>query len=119
QTSGTSRWLYGVSCTSASACAAVGDLGTVVATNDGSEWSAQTVSSPSGSDFDRLWGVSCAGATTCYAAGDRGALARTTDSGAKWSQVQAAPGTLAVFFHGVSCPSPSACFAAGKEERPF
>ncbi len=114
QASGTTEPLYGVSCPSETACFAVGRSGKIVATSDGASWSART----SGTS-QRLWAVSCPTTSTCVAAGDDfegQGLLRTTDSGTSWFQ-QSLGDSNSPQFRGASCPSPSACFLAGEQER--
>lgn len=61
--------LYGVSCTSATACTAVGysSLGTLAETWNGKKWSIQ--STPNPSSDSSLSGVSCLSTTACFAVG--------------------------------------------------
>jgi len=114
--------LNAVSCTSETACTAVGSSGspgtTLAEAWDGASWSIEPMPSPQGEA--RLNGVSCPSATACTATGqyyDLGSgtyftLAEGWD-GAAW-QIQPTPtpahgATLA----GVSCASSSACIAVG------
>jgi hypothetical protein len=120
--------LYAVSCTSASACTAVGSYDNsagrhqaLVERWNGTTWRIQAIPRPSKST--QLVGVSCAKALACTAVGyqstgtgDARPLAESWN-GKKW-QVQAvplphpAPGGL---FGAVSCTSPSACMATGTD----
>jgi hypothetical protein len=121
--------LSGVSCTSATACTAVGsyfDTGlappaeqTLAESWNGSSWSV--VPSPDiGTDVDNfLYSVSCASGTSCIAVGTAspGTIGDTLIeawNGSSWSAVPS-PGTenIDAFLRGVSCPSASMCMAAG------
>ena len=130
--------LSGVSCTSASACTAVGTYvdtssgiilrRTLAESWNGSSWSV--VPSPDiGTDADNfLYSVSCASGTSCIAVGV--ASTSTDDTlveawdGSSWSAVPS-PGTqyINAVLNGVSCPSASMCMAAGErsatENSPF
>ena len=72
---GSGSILNGVSCTSASACTAVGDSSNGTATVtlaerwNGTRWSIQTTPNPAGGSNSMLNGVSCASATACTAVG--------------------------------------------------
>ena len=120
---GSGSILNGVSCTSASACTAVGDYfnGTATVTLaerwDGATWSIQHTPNPAGaSSYSILQGVSCTSASACTAFGEDGN--GTTDvtlaerwNGATWSiqhtpNPAAAPGSILV--NAVSCASASA-----------
>lgn len=68
--------LNGVSCTSASACIAVGTYATksspghtLVERWNGTTWTQQSTPSPGGPNGTQLNGVSCTSATACIAAG--------------------------------------------------
>src|SRR5215471_19282558 len=121
--------LSGVSCTSATACTAVGsyfDIGlpapvqqTLAESWNGSSWSV--VPSPDlGTGTDNfLYSVSCASGTSCIAVGtaSHGTIADTLIeawNGSSWSAVPS-PGTenISALLNGVSCPSASMCMAAG------
>ena len=119
--------LYGVSCSSASMCTAVGsaDTGTAIQTLveqwNGTSWSI--VASPDtdpGSD-QLLVDVSCTSATACTAVGSAGTLAGTTITlvetwdGTTWSIVPS-PNTGAggvSELNSVSCPSATSCTSVG------
>jgi len=120
-------FLQGVSCTSASACTAVGDYfnGTTRVTLaerwNGSTWSIQTTPNPAGaSSYSILQGVSCTSATACTAFGEDGN--GTTDvtlaerwNGTRWS-IQHTPnpaGGSEIHLLRVSCTSTTACTAVG------
>ena len=118
--------LFAVSCTSPSACTAVGDYGNaagrvlaVAERWNGRAWRIQPIPRPA--KVTQLFGVSCPAARACTAVGyqntgtgDAQPLAEAWN-GAKW-HVQAVPlphkapgGALSA----VSCTSPSACTATG------
>ena len=120
----TASHLNGVSCTSATACTAVGGYvasdgthATLAERWDGTSWSIQTMPGLTG-DSD-LGGVSCTSATACVAAGGGpGSTGSTTLAevwnGTSWSiQATPNPAGAAPFFSGVSCTSATACTAVG------
>ena len=121
--------LNGVSCSSATACTAVGlyrkdvsGVGVTFAERwNGSGWVIQSTRNPGGARRSHLSGVSCPSATACTAIGSY------TDStgvevtlaerwnGTGWV-IQSTPkpsGATASQLSGVSCPSTTACTAAG------
>jgi hypothetical protein len=123
--------LYGVSCTSASACTAAGDyqkggtetLVTLAERWNGTAWAIQKTPSPGGTEVSLLYGVSCASASACTAAGyyvtsSTGGPAMMLAehwNGTAWA-VQKTPnpgGTEVSLLYGVSCASASACTAVG------
>jgi hypothetical protein len=67
--------LHGVSCTSATACTAVGDYVssgvnvTLAERWNGTSWSIMATPNPSGFTFAAMWSVSCTSATVCSAPG--------------------------------------------------
>lgn len=114
--------LFGVSCTSASSCVAVGtdiDLGSaLVETWNGSTWSIAATPS-TGSYGDLLSGVSCLSSSFCVAVGS--SATSTTEQtlveqwdGATWSVV-ASPdlGSNGNDLYSVSCTGTSQCVAVG------
>jgi hypothetical protein len=120
-------FLGGVSCTSASACTAVGyydtDTGTatLAARWNGSTWTIQATPNPAGPDSALLTGVSCTSASACTAVGYSGTSTGTTATlaehwnGSTWT-IQATPnppGAARTLLTGVSCASASACTAVG------
>ena len=124
----TASYLFGVSCTSASACTATGFSVTSAGVSaalaerwDGTTWTIQPTPSPSGATASQLYGVSCASASACTAVGhyvtSTGAtvpLAERWD-GTAWT-IQSTPspsGAIASYLNGVSCTSASACTAVG------
>lgn len=121
-----------VSCTSASACTAVGSFfpsgGTSQALAqrwDGSRWRIQAAPKPAGRPGAGLTGVSCTSASACTSVGysitTTGYLFSLAErwAGAGWT-IQATPGPAganASAFFGVSCTSSTACTAAGAFDR--
>ena len=119
--------LSGVSCTSATACIAVGYYRDSATNNavplaerwDGTSWTIQTTPNPAGSASTELNGVSCTSATVCTAVGYYNGNGTAVNSlqlverwdGTSWT-VQATPqqGSL---LNGVSCTSATACAAVG------
>jgi hypothetical protein len=112
--------LFGVSCTSATACTAVGydlnstgNLVTLAERWDGETWATESTTAVSG---QTLFGVSCTSATTCIAVGSGpdGALAEGWN-GTKWT-VETVPSPTGSSQNGlsaVSCASATACTAVG------
>ncbi len=121
-------YLNGVSCTSASACTAVGDHydsatlvdAPLVERWNGSSWSIQTIPNPPGADETFLNGVSCTSATACTAVGSHNSAPGLTTlverwNGSSWT-IQTTPnqaGSNDVELGHVSCTSASACVAVG------
>jgi hypothetical protein len=116
-------YLYGVSCTSATACTAVGATfdgsgRTLIESWDGTSWTV--VPSPNPSANDNLNGVSCASAAACIAVGSRAnnsSVDRTlieSWDGTSWTVVPSSnPGSASDYLYGVSCTSAAACTAVG------
>jgi hypothetical protein len=125
-TGGSNVVLSGVSCTSASACTAVGSSynGTTTVTLaerwNGTTWSIQHTPNPAGASFTFLYGVSCASASSCTAVGDSSSSTTNVPlaehwNGTTWS-IQHPPnpaGSAGSALAGVSCASASACNAVG------
>jgi hypothetical protein len=120
--------LFGVSCSSASACTAVGQYhrgGHTLALAqrwDGSTWQLQRVTGPAGTTDSSLFGVSCSSMRACTAVGGhkKGTftnglmLAERWDGTAWTAQDTPAPaGTQASGLSGVSCGSIHDCTAVG------
>ena len=114
--------LSGISCTSATACTAVGDYSagtgtlTLAEAWDGTGWTVQTTPNPSGSVSSQLIDVSCASATSCTAVGP--SLAESWN-GTTWSlrTVAKPQGETRPDLTGVSCASATACAAVGVSYR--
>jgi hypothetical protein len=120
--------LSGVSCSSPTACTAVGDYpvtagqaATLVERWDGTSWSIDTTPTPAGATNSFLVSVSCTAPNACVAVGTfndagltSGPLAERWD-GSSWS-IQTTPnpaGATQAAFESVSCTSPTSCTAVG------
>jgi len=95
--------LNSISCPTSTTCFAVGDLGTILVTANGTTWTTQA--SPT---TRTLRGVSCPNPTTCYAVGDGGLILKT-DDGTTWFQQPSGTGAN---LRGISCFSSSGCMIA-------
>lgn len=128
-TGAVSSLLSGVSCTSSTACAAVGyyNDGTTdrpfAETWNGISWTVQTTPSPSGATNIRLRAVSCTSSTACTAVGSYESGSSTLTLGMRWNgtawTIQSTPnpsGSPYSSLKGVSCTSSTACTAAGRYE---
>jgi hypothetical protein len=113
--------LTAVSCTSSSACTAVGtyqgvpgpqDSPSLIENWNGTAWSAQRSPDPLGLAVSALSAVSCSSPSACAAVG--GSLAERWN-GSAWSIQPTAvlPGAFTSDLSAVSCTSPTACIAAG------
>jgi hypothetical protein len=126
--------IRGVSCSSSTACTMVGSYETLAvyrvpfaARWNGTEWTEQSVPSPSGTKYSLLDGVSCASSTACTAVGVSFSNASKFITlaehwnGTEWV-VQSTPnnekgeGWLS---GGVSCSSPASCAAVGNTGKTF
>ena len=120
-------YLDGVSCTTASACTAVGHYTTSAGSTvtlaerwNGTTWTIQPTANPTGATASFLSAVSCASASACtatgyyLASGTYQTLAENWN-GTSWTvQPTVNPsGATAGFLLGVSCTSASACTATG------
>jgi hypothetical protein len=118
--------LNGVSCTSADACVAVGQLTdgsdtqmTLVESWNGTKWSAKSSANPSDAHASVLKGVSCTASNACIAVGtstDASFRDRTLAerwNGTTWSITPTPALPDKGFLNGVSCISAKACTAAG------
>jgi hypothetical protein len=119
--------LLGVSCTSSSACMAVGvdsDNQGLAERWNGSSWVDEPGSNPNADEFSGLGAVSCASSTFCAAAGggNEGGSDDIPDSsvqevwnGANWSVKQDADPSYNINYdlYGISCASASSCLAVG------
>jgi hypothetical protein len=127
----TGRQFYGVSCTAATACTAVGGRGgttiqreNLAARWNGTSWSAQTTPNPGDYQND-LFSVSCTSSTHCTAVGRQrmsnsvnwsvamgwngstwATLTTPNPIGASWSELR-----------GVSCTSSTSCIAVGYSQQ--
>jgi hypothetical protein len=120
--------LLGISCSSRTACVAVGDDGTassqktLVETLSGGAWAVTTSpNTPSPFTIDFLNGVSCISATHCvaagFAAGPNAMQSRTlieTLSIGGW-KITPSPNTASPLneLYSISCSSPTSCVAVG------
>jgi hypothetical protein len=121
------NYLYGVSCTSATACTAVGDyysgsaFQVLIEQWNGSTWSIVASPNTSTTVDNILYGVSCTSATACTAVGysTTGSSLRQTLTevwnGATWSIVSSpnSSTTQHNFLIGASCTSVTACTGVG------
>lgn len=121
-------FLNAISCTSPSACTAVGNnsAGQVMAERwDGTSWSGQPVPAPPGAPISFLTGISCASGTACTAVGavldstGNNSLGTVAEqwNGKTWV-LQSSPSshTAGYFLGAVSCTSASACTAVGNTD---
>ncbi len=127
-TGSTETYVRGVSCTSSTACVAVGQFGTgsgevvlLAESWNGTAWSVQEPPRPTGKPDSYLYSVLCTSSTTCMAIGDyvSGSSGRTplaeSWNGTAWS-LQEPPipsGAKNSYAQGVSCTSSTACTAIG------
>ncbi len=123
--SATTDQLSGVSCTSSTACTAVGSAnagaGQVLAEHwNGTKWAVQATPDPAGAQGSALLGVSCFSATACTAVGsyrDSGFIGHTLAerfNGTAWAiEVTSDPAGAAPTLSAVACASSTACTAAG------
>ena len=124
--------VYGVTCSSSTACTAVGyyvSSGgtwlTLAERWNGTEWKSQSTPAPAGATTSRLLGVSCPSSSACTATGsyENGSgvtlpLAEAWN-GSEW-KVQSTPspeGAKRSDLGGVSCTSSAACTAVGSYEN--
>ncbi len=122
-------YFNGVSCTTATACKAVGGYrtasvksGTLIEHWNGSAWAVRGSPNPAGATFSSLNGVSCVG-TTCMAVGSyteaAGGVGNKTFAmqlyGNVWTlkSLPGPAGAAAAGMNGVSCTSTAACTAVG------
>jgi hypothetical protein len=122
---------HGVSCTSSTACMAVGTA-FVTATSanrplaeswNGKNWRAQTTPSPKGGSGGVFFADSCTAASACTAVGDfvtkaglqRGLIERW--NGKSWTVQAGAAAAKQVWLMGVSCPAADACVADGYQNN--
>jgi hypothetical protein len=120
--------LFGVSCTSSTACTAVGHYYNSSGTRltlaefwNGSTWTVQSTPNRSGASLNTLLGVSCTASTACTAVGgdfpSTGGQETLVErwNGVEWT-IQASPnpsGSAASVLHGISCTAATACTAVG------
>ncbi len=122
-TEATDSRLGAVSCTSPTACTAVGYSGnsagtwsTLAERWNGAKWSIQMTPDPAaGGSVIQLTGVSCTSATACTAVGSTlngGLIWAEHWNGIRWS-IQTIPNPTGATLNGVSCTSDLACTAVG------
>ncbi|HET7244427.1 MAG TPA: hypothetical protein VFJ07_06275 [Streptosporangiaceae bacterium] len=122
--------LFGVSCTAADACTAVGyytdaalHIRPLAERWNGTSWAIQPVPGPAGFPEAGFFAVSCASARACTAVGARSSsTGATTPLAGRWNgtswAIQPVPGpagSLASELLAVSCPTATACTAGGSE----
>jgi hypothetical protein len=119
--------LTGVSCTSTTACQAVGDaytgagLGTMAESWNGTRWlSEPTPPKPKGAFSSTLDAVSCASANACQAVGHAYTSSGLVTIAASWNGTrwlsEGAPSpakSSTAYFQGVSCSAKNACQVVG------
>src|SRR5437588_4547749 len=121
--------LHGVSCTSATACTAVGGAGPSAFPNqpvaerwNGTSWKIQAVPTPSNTAGVSFNAVSCSSSTACTAVGDAfGTLVgHSVGVAERWNGASRAAQTLPdpsgstnTALNGVSCPSSTRCTPVG------
>src|SRR5215472_10279576 len=115
--------LYGVACTSASACTAVGNqtlAKTLAERWNGRTWQVQATPNPAGAQNITLASVACPASTACTAFGLNHIGSSPLTLAERWSggrwRIQPTPGLVAVDSGspvGVACPNASACYAVG------
>jgi hypothetical protein len=124
-----SVWLSGVSCSSFTACTAVGGYVTSQGTAtlaerwNGSRWSIQQTPNVSGVPDSAFSAVSCANAKTCTAVGASGSGSSfdtggkpliETWNGKRWTMRAAPNPTGDGVLDGISCNTPMTCVAVGE-----
>ena len=124
----TQSWLGAVSCTSSTACTAVGyyrnssDVYVTLADQwNGTEWKLQSTPNPTGATENLLGGVSCASSTTCTAVGYyKNSSGTYVTLGERWNgtewTIQSTlnqTGATESELSGVSCSSSTVCHAVG------
>ena len=121
----TTSALWGVSCTSPTACTAVGEGAAEPLSEvwSGSSWTIEAAPIPAGSGSAVFFGVSCTSAASCTAVGNALANGSSLTLAEHWNGVGWAiqptpdqPGSANLFF-AVSCPTLNACVAVGSYEN--
>ena len=117
--------LSGVSCTTATACTAVGDFArggaylSLAERWNGTTWAIQHTPNPAGATYSFLGGVACPTATDCTAVGNSTSTTSVTLAehwdGTSWTlQPTSAPtGAQSSGFNSVACPDTTGCTAVG------
>ena len=118
--------LSGVTCPAATVCTAVGssDHGPLVERWDGKNWSLAPSKSPVGATGGALVSISCPAVTRCTAAGvvfksnqQQRLVEVFTPQGPAVVGVPVPSGTKRSSLSGVSCATPTSCFAVGDYHR--
>jgi len=123
----TNAVLSGVSCTSSTACTAVGhytgsaSIATLAEAWNGTKWVIQHTADPAGMSVVEFLGVSCASGVACSAVGfsldssNHNVMLAEAWNGTKWViQHTTTPlGTTSAVLRGVSCTANTACTAVG------
>ncbi len=118
---GSEAKLHDISCTSSSACTAVGSYvkegktKTLAQRWNGSSWSIQTTPNPEAGNAE-LIGVSCDSASSCTAVGKQGLASYAMRwNGSSWTatSIPSPAGAVESDLQKVSCTSASFCMAAG------
>jgi hypothetical protein len=123
--------LLGLSCTSASACTAVGftESNPLAERWNGTSWKTQSVPKPSGASSLKLKGVKCVSGSLCFAVGATGNMQAATPSGSavaeRWNGtgwhvlgVPSAAGAKASELNAISCTTANSCYAVGDDYQP-
>jgi hypothetical protein len=122
--------LRSVSCTSSTACIAIGEStkGLLAEHWNGEKWSAEAIAGPKGAKSSQLLSVSCTSA--CTAVGrdwlglegelEYGSMFAERWNGSKWEieSIPSLPGTTGIIWMSVSCGSSTACTAVGSYLEP-
>ncbi len=119
--------LKGVSCSSATACVAVGSVtgseiprSPVVISWNGSKWTSLKLALPGSGEWGALRAVSCASPSKCVAVGREVTGAASSNIGALWNGTEWTtialpnpPSTKTSELEAVSCGGPTSCIAVG------
>ncbi len=118
--------LSGISCSSATACTAVGskteasgEVVTLAVRWDGTSWAKQTTPNAAGTN-NRMTDVSCPSATFCFATANliSGGVSYSYGehwNGSAWAQQGGVPENSKTEFNGVSCVSSTSCSLVGRQ----
>jgi photosystem II stability/assembly factor-like uncharacterized protein len=106
--SGTSRWLYGLSISSANKCITVGEAGTIFTSSDGGKSWAERQSGITSTLLAVEWLTN----ETAIAGGEFGIFLKTTDSGSTWKTVTSG---ITQQIESIQFISDSTGFAAGSK----
>lgn len=114
-------FLFGISCTSTTSCAATGHStnsagsdATLAERWNGTSWAIEPTPNHTGTRLNDLFGISCTSATACFAVGDFGDTGNYFTLAERWNGTRWAiqptpmPGLVSSLF-GVSCTSASSC----------